>query len=297
MPRRAGIASARAAVALLLLCGAAPLPTSQQVQDAEKARATLLLQQQAAQAQAAALAEQERRLAAERVAAAARLRELEVAASATVDQVAELTRRREAAQASLERSALELGPLLPVVQRLALYPAETRLAMPLPTEDSVRGVLVLGGLMRRLEAEAAALRAEQATLAGLGAQLNQALPELARRQAAQAAQAASLDTQLKSTEAGRQAAEGAASASARKAAAEAARADSLRVAIQRIEAERQAGEARAAAEANAAARRHQEVAARPPPVPAVHHRQPTHAVRRRTDSPPAGGRGVFPWSG
>jgi len=255
------------AAALILLGAAAPAPTRQSVQDAERARAALLDEQKQAQAKAASLAAEEARLATQRVAAAARLRELETASSDAVDQVAELARRREEAEQRLAQRAADLGPLLPVVERLALFPSETMLAVPLAPEQSVRGLLVLGGLLRKLETDATALRAEQARIVALGAELDHALPELQRRQAAQSAQAAALDAQMQQALTGRKAAEGVAADSARKAAAEAARADGLRAAIARLEAERQAAEARAAAEAKAqaaeAARRHQE-APKPP---------------------------------
>lgn len=271
MSRSPGVMSVRAVLLVaVLLCAAAPAPSRDQVQEAERSRAAQLDAQKAAQARAAALAGEAGRLATERVAAAARLRALEVASAGMVDQVADLTRRREAAERSLAQRAADLGPLLPVVERLALYPAETLLAMPADPDQSVRGVLVLGGLMRRLEADATALRTEQASLAALVAQLDQALPELARRQAAQSAQAAALDAQILTAQAGRQAAEGTAADAARKAAGEAARADSLRAAIVRIEAEREAEARVAAARAAAEAKRRREVVAvRPVPSPVI----------------------------
>ncbi len=247
------------AAALMLVAAAPtrqPAPTRQQVIDAERSRAQLLGEQKAAQARAAVLAGEERKLGAERVTTAARLRELEQATAVTVDRVADLARRQKEAQKHLAERAAELAPFLPVVERLALYPSETLLAVPMPPEDAVRGVLVLGGLMRRLEADAVAIRSEQQNLVNLGAELDSQLPELARRQTAQAASAAALDAQLQTTAAGRRSAESLASDSARHAAAEAARADGLRAAIIRLETERQQAEAaaREAAARDAAAR-------------------------------------------
>jgi septal ring factor EnvC (AmiA/AmiB activator) len=242
-------------------------PTRQQVQEAERARAAQIEAQRAALARAAALSAEESRLGAERVATAARLRALESASAEAADRVADLARRRDAAQTRLAERAAALGPFLPVIERLALYPAETLLAVPMPPEQAVRGVLVLGGLTRQLEADAAALRTEQADLAALSAELDQAVPELARRQAAQAAQAAALDAQIATAQQERHVAEDRAADSARRAAAEAARATGLRAAIARLEAEQEAAEARRVAEAKAAARRVQEAASRPASPP------------------------------
>lgn len=241
-----------AALALLLLTAAGP-PTRRQVQEAERNRAALLQAQRAAQAKAAAAQAEEKQLAGQRVVAATALRDLETASAAAADRVADLAKRRAEAQAELTKRAAEMAPFLPVIQRLALYPAETLLAVPMPPERAVRGILVLGGLTRQLEADAASLRDEQAKLASLSEELNQALPELAARQAAQAKQAAALDVQIDAARSVRRAAEGEASDSAKRAAAEAARADSLRTAIAKIEAEQAAAAAKLAAEARQAA--------------------------------------------
>ena len=55
-----------------------------------------------------------------------------------------------------------MQPLLPLIERLSLFPAETLLAVPAQPEDTLRGVLVLRGLARQLGQEAVALRREQA---------------------------------------------------------------------------------------------------------------------------------------
>ena len=58
-----------------------------------------------------------------------------------------------------------MQPLLPLIERLSLFPAETLLAVPARAEDTLRGVLVLRGLAGQLGQEAVALRREQARLA------------------------------------------------------------------------------------------------------------------------------------
>jgi septal ring factor EnvC (AmiA/AmiB activator) len=230
--------------------------------------------QQDAEARLHAARTEEQRLAAERVAAAARLRDLEGATMAAANRVAGLAQRQRDQEARLEQRGAELAPMLPVMERLALYPAETLLAVPLPPEQAVRGLLVLGAIGRQLEADAASLRAEQAEATRLRQQTEAELPALATAQSAQARAAAALDAQLAQTHARRIAAEDEAAEAARRAAAEAARAETLRAALARLEAERKAAEERARAEAAArqkheadtaatAARRRQEALARP----------------------------------
>jgi septal ring factor EnvC (AmiA/AmiB activator) len=135
------------------------------------------------------------------------------------------------------------------------------LAVPRPPEDAIRGVLVLGGITRQLDQDAASLRAEQANVDALQKQIDAELPALAAAQAAQAQQEAALDSQIAATRDARKAAEDAAAAATRQAAIEAGRADSLRSALAKIEAARRAAEARAKAEAEAAERQRNEAEA------------------------------------
>lgn len=244
-PRPPRIAAPGAAALALLLAAAAP-PTQQQLQDAERARAADVAAQQQAAAQARAAAEQEHALALQRVAMAARLRQAEDAVADASARVADLARQKADAEARLAARAAAMAPVLPVIERLSLYPAETLLAVPMPPEDAVRGLLVLGNVARTLEQEAAGLRTEQARVAALRAEVDAALPGLAAAQADQRKLAAQLDSDIAEARRERQSAEGAAAEAARKAAADAARADSIRAAIARIEADRRAAEARAA---------------------------------------------------
>ncbi len=261
LPKTPQAAGSRAApwpcllLAVLALAAAAPTP-------------------QEAEAQLRAVQAEEQRLAADRVAAASRLQRLESATGAAANQVAELARRQREEEARLQARSAELAPMLPVMERLALYPAETLLAVPLPPEDAVRGLLVLGAIGRQLEADAASVRASQAEAARLRRQTEAELPHLAAAQNEQARAAAALDAQLGQAREKRHAAEDAATEAARRAEAEAARAETLRAALARLEAERHAAEARARAEATtarqkldsdaaAAAHRRQEALARP----------------------------------
>jgi len=190
---------------------------------------------------------EEQRLVAERVAAAARLQGLEGATLAAADRVVALTRRQREAEGRLEQRSAELAPMLPVIERLALYPAETLLAVPLPPEQAARGLLVLGGIGRQLEADAAAVRAGLAETARLRQQIEAELPDLATAQQEQAHAAMALDAEIGQARQKRRAAEDAAAEATRRAAAEAARAETLRAALSRLEAGRKAAEAAAAA--------------------------------------------------
>jgi septal ring factor EnvC (AmiA/AmiB activator) len=244
--------------AALLLAAAAPTP--QQVQEAEQARQAELAAEQAAEQRAQAAAEEERVLGLQRAETAAKLRAAEDALAAAALRVADLSQRQAQVRAQLDATAARLGPLLPIIMRLSLYPGETFLAAPMPPEDAVRGAIVLNTLTRALADQAARLRAEQAEAAALQSELDAALPALRKAQEDQAALAASLDSQIDSAREARLEAQDVAAQAARRAAADAAQADSLRAAIARIEADQRAAEARAREAASAEERRRQEAA-------------------------------------
>jgi septal ring factor EnvC (AmiA/AmiB activator) len=247
---------ARAAGLVLLLLAAAA-PTPQDLEDAERARAGQVAIERDATARAAAAEERERSLVQARLAAAARLRHAEDALATAAARVADLADRRAVAAAKLAATATALAPMLPVIERLSLYPAETLLATPMPPEQAVRGAIVLAALSQGLERQAETLRSEQATLAAAQVQLTAALPGLGQAQAAQARLAADLDARIIEARQVRMAAQDAAADAAIRAAAEAARAEGLRAVIARIEAERRIAEARAREQAAAAERRRQ----------------------------------------
>ena len=209
----------------------------------------------------AAAPDDERRLAEARIAAAAALRATETEAAALTGTVEGLAAREHEAGRRLSGHSAALAPLLPLMERLALYPAETLLAVPAPPDRAILGLMVLRGLARHLEAEAAALRAEAAELAAARAATEAALPRLHAAQASQAAQGAELDRQLDMARAGRLRAEDAAAEQARRSAADAARAETLRAALAGIEAERARAEARARDDAARADRQRQDAAA------------------------------------
>ncbi|MGA3399234.1 MAG: peptidoglycan DD-metalloendopeptidase family protein [Acetobacteraceae bacterium] len=166
----------------------------------------------------------------------------------------DLQRQRRAAAASLAARAEAMQPLLPVIERLSLYPAETLLAVPAAPEDTLRGVIVLQGLARQLQQESAALRTAQATLDAATSAVQAETPKLAAAEAAQQQEAVALDQQIAAAQADRQAAEADADAAASRAADQAARAETLRAMLVTLDAQRRAEAATAREEAARATR-------------------------------------------
>ncbi|MBV9735159.1 MAG: peptidoglycan DD-metalloendopeptidase family protein [Acidisphaera sp.] len=179
-----------------------------------------------------------------------------------------LARSRREAEAQLAVRAADLAPLLPMIERLSLFPAETLLAVPEPPEDALRSVLVVQGISRELEQQAEAVRRRQAEVASLTAAMTAEAPRLAAAEAAQAAQAAALDRQIAAARGTLQLAEDAATEAARQVADQAARADTLRGALAQIEAGQRAALGRARDEAARAERQQ-----RMPDAAAAHARQ------------------------
>lgn len=226
----------------------------QQMREAEQARATGLAAQRQAAAQAAQAAAAEQRLAAERAAGLVRLRATEDATARIATRVRELAEQENTAEQHLLARSEDLGTLLPLIHRLARYPAETLLAVQPDQGKALRGVLVLRGLAARLEQDAVALRAEQAVLGRAREALGTEQLRLRAAVAAQSVQGAVLDRQIAGAQAARREQEDLAADAARQAAAQAERAENLRAAIAEMEARRRAAEEQARAEAAKAER-------------------------------------------
>lgn len=147
------------------------------------AAAALLLADLAAPAPAIAEA-------AARVEAARQVQAAEQRAEAAAVRAREAAAAARAADVVASERARALVPLLPVLQRLALWPAEAMLAAPVPPEDAARGLVILQALSRRLGTEAAAAAAaltearERAATAAAEAQGLAAAREAAARGAA-----------------------------------------------------------------------------------------------------------------
>jgi septal ring factor EnvC (AmiA/AmiB activator) len=226
-----------------------------EMEQAERARAAEQAAQQEAAARAAVAGAEARRLTVERVATAARLRQAETATADAAARIDALAAQRRRTQADLDARAETMQPLLPLIERLALYPAETLLAVPAAPEDALRGLLVLRGLAARVGQDALALRREQAKLAAASEAMATEAPRLAMAVGKQQAEAAMLDRQIAAAEAGRRAAEDDSAIAAQRAANQAARAENLRSMMADLEARRRADQARAAREARAERRK------------------------------------------
>jgi murein hydrolase activator len=239
--------------ALLAIClpvaafGASPKETETQraLQDAERSNSEQLAAQKAASERAGAAAAEAMRLAAERVEAAAKLRRAETATSDIATRIDALAQQQRDAEQRVQARAKAMQPLLPLIERLSLYPAETLLAVPTPPDEALRGVLILQGLARQIEVETEALRRDQAAAGTATEALHQEAPRLAEAAAAQKREADALDAQIDAAHKAQTAAEAQANESASQAAAAAGRADSLRAALAAIEAQRRADEAKA----------------------------------------------------
>jgi hypothetical protein len=221
--------AALALPALLFAAAApAPAPTARDVDLARRAQQAALDAARAASDQAKAMAAESDRLAQERVTAAAGLRATEDDIAGLADRIAALQARRDAAAVAAQQRAALLAPLLPLAERLALYPAETLLTVPAPPEQAIRGVLVLQGLARELRDAVAALAADRALASATADELEAARQLQTGLAARQREQAALLDQQIADAQRHRSEAQTAATVAAGRAAAMAARADTLR---------------------------------------------------------------------
>ena len=262
--------------------------TRQEMQEAERTRADQLAGQKEAAARAARAVAEEHRLANERVAAMTRVRQAEAATTAAADRMETLAARKREAQVRLTARAESMQPLLPLIKRLSLHPAETLLAVPAEPESTLRGVLVLQGLARQVETEAEALRQDQALLEAASRAVEAEALGLTAAQAAQAAEAADLDRRIAVAQGLKRQAETEAEAASKRAAEEAARMETLRAMLTALEAQRRAEEARAREEA-AQAERHKHAAA----AQAAHERaavlaHPTDAGSIASNAQPKG---------
>lgn len=195
-----------------------------------------------------------------RLQTAAQVRQADEAVSEAAQAVSALETRRQVAQARLQERAAALAPLLPLAERLGMFPAETLLAVPVPAEQAVRGLSVLQSLTRTVEAQAAAVRAEIAAVEQARRELDAALPALRSAQAEQRLRAAKLDRQMEQVRAERARADDAAADEARRAAAEATRAESLTAALDTMAAARARAELQLQRDAERAAAQRRTVA-------------------------------------
>lgn len=242
--------------------------TRQNLRDAERQNSEQLAARKDAADRAARAAAEALRLARQRVEAAARLREAETATADVATRIDALAQRRRDAEQRVEARAKAIQPLLPLIERLSLYPAETLLAVPVPPDVALRGVLVLQALSRQLEVETEALRRDQAEADAAAEALRQEAPRLADAEAAQQREADALDQQIAAAHAAQASAEAQADQAASQAAEAASRMDTLRAALTALDAQRRTDAAKAQEEAARAERQKQLAAAQ-----AAHERE------------------------
>ncbi|MDR3532591.1 MAG: peptidoglycan DD-metalloendopeptidase family protein [Rhodopila sp.] len=219
--------------------------TRRDLRDAERMSAQQLAARKDAADRATRAAAETLRLAHERVEAAAKLRLAESATADVAARIDALAQRRRDAEQRLKVRAEAMQPLLPLIERLSLYPAETLLAVPAAPDEALRGVLVLQGLSRQLEIEAESLRRDQAELDAATEALRQEAPRLTDAEVAQKREADALDQEIASAHAAQATAEAQANQAASQAAAAATRMETLRSALAALEAQRRADEAKA----------------------------------------------------
>jgi septal ring factor EnvC (AmiA/AmiB activator) len=242
--------------------------TRQNLRDAEQQNSEQLAAHKDAADRAAQAAAEALQLAQQRVEAAEKLREAETATADVATRIDALAQRRRDAEQRVETRARAIQPLLPLIERLSLYPAETLLAVPVPPDTALRGVLVLQAMSRQLEVETEALRRDQAEADAAAEALRQEAPRLADAEAAQQREADALDQQIAAAHAAQASAEAQADQAASQAAEAASRMDTLRAALAALEAQRRADAAKAQEEA-ARAERQKHVAA----AQAAHERE------------------------
>ncbi|MEW9297568.1 peptidoglycan DD-metalloendopeptidase family protein [Acetobacter oryzifermentans] len=145
-------------------------------------------QNEAAQAAAAEAKNRALALSAATVSATSQLQSTEQQLSDLQDQISDVKKEQASLQAALVQDAHALAPILPLAERLSLYPSDTLLAAPMPQGDAITGFLVLRGLSRQMEQEAKGMRARQTRLTALNTTLTNKLAELNQLEQAQSHQ-------------------------------------------------------------------------------------------------------------
>jgi septal ring factor EnvC (AmiA/AmiB activator) len=235
--------------------------TRRQVEDAERVRSMQMDTQRTATAQAAQALAEEQRLTEAQQQAFERLKSAEAAVDQMTAHMLDLNRRRAEAQMRIDKREEALGPLIPIILRLSMFPVETMLTAPGSAEDTVRAILVLRTIAREAQEDVRALQQDREALDAATKAAAEVAPRLAAAEAARSYEADSLARQLAQTKERREAAEQEAADAARRAAAEAARANTLRSMLQILETQRQLEEARAREDVLRAERDQQSTAA------------------------------------
>ena len=244
--------------------------------------------QRVATEEAAQALVEERRLTVEQAEAFERLKRAETAVHEMTRHMLDLDHRRADAEGRIQRRIAALRPLLPVIVRMSTYPVETLLGARVPTDDAVRGILVLRTVAQQAEVDARWLIKDREALDAATKAAADVAPQLAAAEAARSYETDSLARQLAKTKERREAAQQDAADAARRAAAEAARANTLRSMLQILETQRRLEEARAREDMLRAERDQRDIAAEAARLRQVALSRPTGAGTLAADAKPAG---------
>lgn len=191
---------------------------------------------EAAQAAAIQAKNQALALSAATVAATSQLHDTEQQISDLSERIGTIRQEQTTLQATLRDNARALTPILPLAERLSLYPSDTLLAAPVPQGDAVTGFLVLRGLSRQMEVQAQAMRAQQTRLSAVDADLSAQYAALATLKQNQSQQRDTVRQQAAQARLAQQQANRAALGTAQQLQAATQRASSLQDAIARLDA-------------------------------------------------------------
>lgn len=181
----------------------------------------------AAKARHQALVQQE-------IAATAALRQTEQKTAAITAKLRALDAERQAAQTELDADSRAVGPLVPLMLRLALHPAAMLLAADAAPGQAAEGALVMRGLTRLIGDRARSLHEARSRLASAETAARAEQARLTEAVAAQQSQAALLQQKIDAVDRLEATAESRESAERRAAHDAAARAHSLAGVIARI---------------------------------------------------------------
>lgn len=228
-------------LALLALAASLATPVVAQAPEARLREAERMLAreralQQDARRDARAAAEAQRRAEAERGAAIAAWRRAEGDAVRGAERLAEATRASERAEADLAGRTRALEPLLPMLQRLALFPAETVLVEPGPPAERLAALAVLRSLAGTLAARAEELADAARATGAARAQAEADQQALVAALATARERAGALDRAAAAARQDRQEAEAEEAEHARKVAAAASSAADVRNLVGRLDA-------------------------------------------------------------
>ncbi|KXV62267.1 peptidase [Acetobacter orleanensis] len=212
---------------------------------------------EAAQAVAVQSAAKATALSAATVSATAQLQTTEQQVSDLDSRIADLRKEQASLREGLREDAKALAPVLPLAERLSLYPSDTLLAAPVPQGEAVTGFLVLRGLSRGLEHQAEDMRARQEKLTALDAELTAKLAKLGQLQETQSHQRDQVRQQALKARAAQQQANAAARTAAAQLQHATQRASSLQDAVSRLDALQAGAEAALQKEIAAAEKAHQ----------------------------------------